>query len=109
MRLPHILFYTTRVNVTKEQADDTERDTQEQSGRDLWMRERTKRITASQVGGIVKTKKTTKRSRKVEEIMYSKFRGNQAAMYGTNMEETARQHYVTYQHQKAIQTWEPTE
>ncbi len=44
-------------------------------------------------------KKRTKRSRKVEEIMYSKFRANQATMYGTNIEETARQQYVTYRQQ----------
>ena len=49
-----------------------------------------KRMTASQVGGILKMKKTTRRSKKVEEILYSKFKGNCATMYGTNMEETSR-------------------
>lgn len=58
-----------------------------------------KRITASRVGGRQKVK-MTRRSRKVEEILYSKFRGSQAAVYGTNMEDTARQQYVAYQHQK---------
>ena len=48
-----------------------------------------KRMTASQVGGILKMKKTTRRSKKVE-ILYSKFKGNCATMYGTNMEETSR-------------------
>ncbi len=92
-------FYTTKVAVTKEQADEIERNTREQSESDLWMLERTKRITASRVGGIAKMKKTTKRSRKVEEILYSRFRGNEATRYGINMEETARQQYVTYQQQ----------
>ena len=49
---------------------------------------------------MLKMKKTAKRSRKVEEILYSKFKGNQATRYGTNMEDTARQQYVTYQNQK---------
>ena len=93
-------FYTTHVAVTTEQADNTERETREQSGSDLWIRERTKRITASRVGGILKMKKTTKRNRKVEEILYSKFKGNQATLYGTNMEDTARQQYIMYQNQK---------
>ena len=93
-------FYTTHVAVTTEQANNTERETQEQSGIDLWIRERTKRITASRVGGILKMKKTTKRSRKVQEILYSRFKGNQATLYGTNMENIARQQYVTYQNQK---------
>lgn len=65
--------YTTHVAVTTEQANNTEQETQEQSGSDLWIRERTKRITASRVGGILKMK-TTKRSRKVQEILYSRFK-----------------------------------
>ena len=57
-----------------------------------WIKERMKLITASQVGGILKMKKTMKRSRKVhvEEILWSKFKGNQATLYGTHMEDTAR-------------------
>lgn len=82
--------FNTRVTVTKEKSDDIERDTWQQRESELWMIERTKRITASRVGGIVKMKKTTKRSRKLEEFLYSKFRGNEATSYGTNMEETAR-------------------
>ena len=92
-------FYTTQVAVTMEQVYNTEQETREQSGNDLWIRERTKRITASRVGGILKMKKTTKRSRKVEEILYTKFKGNQATLYGTNMEDTARREYVTYRNQ----------
>ena len=37
-----------------------------------------KRITVSRTGDILKIKKTTRRSKKVEEILYSKFKGNQA-------------------------------
>ena len=40
-----------------------------QSGNDLWI-----------VGGILKVKKTTKRARKVQEILYSRFKGNQATL-----------------------------
>lgn len=93
-------FFNTRVTVTKEKSDDIERDTWQQRESELWMIERTKRITTSRVGGIVKMKKTTKRSRKLEEFLYSKFQGNEATSYGTNMEETARQHYNTYQQQR---------
>ena len=86
--------------MTVEQAYNIEQEPREQSGSDLWIRERRKRITASRIGGILKMKKTTERSRKVEEILYSKFKGNQATLCGTNMEDTARQQYVTYQNQK---------
>ena len=47
--------------VTKEEADDIEVCTREQSDSDQWKKERSIRITASVVGGIAKMKKTTKR------------------------------------------------
>ena len=50
-------FFNTRVTVTKEKSDDIERDTRQQRDSELWMIERTKRITASRVGGIAKMKK----------------------------------------------------
>ena len=93
-------FYTAHVEVSTEQANNIEQDMQEQSRSELWTTERMKRITASRVGGILKMRKTTRRSKKVEEILYSKFKGNQATLYGQNMEETARQQYTTYQHQR---------
>ena len=40
---------------------------------------------------------TTKKSKKVEEMLYSKFRGNRATNYGAQMEEQTRQEYETYQ------------
>ena len=91
-------FYTMNVTLTIEQADKLEQETREQSGSDMWIRDRMKRITTSR-GGILKMK-ITRRSKKVKEILYSKFKRNRATMYGTNMEETSRQQYTTYQHQK---------
>ena len=82
-----------------EQAGKLEEETREQSGSEVWIRERMKRITASRVGGILKMKKTTRRSKKVEGILYSRFKGNEATMYGTNMEETTRKQYTAFQHQ----------
>jgi len=38
-------------------------------------------------------RKTTKRSKKVKEILYSTFRGNLATAYGSKMEETSREEY----------------
>ena len=92
-------YYNTHVTVTQEDADTIERDTQQQSESDLWMKEREKRITASRVGSIAKMKKTTKRSRKVEEMLYTRFRGNEATRYGQSMEDTTREEYVAHQHQ----------
>ena len=59
-----------------------------------------KGITVSWVGGILKMKKTMKRSRKVAEIVYSKFKGTQATLCRVHMEDTARQEYVMYQNLK---------
>ena len=65
----------------------------------MWRRERRKRITASVVGGICKMQAKTKRCKKVEALLYSKFQGNQATRYGGDMEPVAREQYVTYQQQ----------
>ena len=75
-------FYTTYVKVTQEEADGIEHNTQQQSDNSDWMKKRNKRITASQVGKLAKIKKTTKRGKKVEELLYSTFRGNKATRYG---------------------------
>ena len=90
-------FYTTHVKVTQEEANSIEHNTQQQSDSNDWMKERKKRITASQVGKLAKMKKTTKRSKKVEELLYSTFRGNKATRYGQMMEEKTRYEYESYQ------------
>lgn len=79
-------FFNTRVTVTKEKSDDIERDTRQQRDSELWMIERTKRITASRVGGIVKMKK--KIPREVERWKSS---------YSVNFEEMRLQ--------DTVQTW----
>ncbi len=58
------------------------------------MAERRKRLTASNVGSIAKMRKTTKRSSKVQSLLYSSFRGNQATRYGSANEDSARQQYI---------------
>lgn len=77
-------FYRTRVTVTQEEARKIEEETRDQIDNEQWRR---KRITASMVGGIAKMKQTTKRSKKVESLLYSTFRGSQATRYGTLMEQ----------------------
>lgn len=74
-----------------------EEETREQAENEKWMMERRKRITASNVGGIAKMKQTTKRSKKVEALLYNSFRGNKATKYGSEMDEFTRQQYVTHQ------------
>ena len=93
-------FYTTQVAVTTEEIKRIEQCTREQSGRELWKEERIKRITASNVGAISKMRKTTKRSGKEKELLYSTFTGSRATRlwhpYGRNSNtkvynETARE------------------
>ena len=47
--------------VTEEEARDIERNTRDQAENEQWLLERKKRITASNVGGIAKMRKTTKK------------------------------------------------
>jgi hypothetical protein len=89
-------YYTTQVKVTKEAADDIEKRTRDQSDSHEWMKERSIRITASVVGGICKMRKTTKRAKKVEGMLYQRFRGNEATRYGNRMGRFAREKYLLH-------------
>ena len=91
-------YFENKVVVT-EDARKIERETRDQADSDIWIIERRKRITASNVGGIAKMKKTTKRSFKVKGLLYSTFRGNQATQYGADMESVTVREYITYQQQ----------
>ena len=92
-------FYKTKVVVTPEEAKTIERHTIDQADNEQWINERRKRITASRVGEIAKMRTTTKRSKKVEQLLYSTFKGNKATHYGSEKEETTRQQYHTYMQQ----------
>ena len=100
--LPEILeelkqsYYDTKVQVTKEKSTDIACKTAKQ-GSELWKQERMKRLTASVVGGVCKMRATTSKAKKVENLLYSKFRGNKATMYGNVMEPVAQDEYVQYQ------------
>ena len=96
-------FYHTNVVVTQGQACQIERSTKSQSDSVLWMEERTKRITSSKVGGIAKMRPATKRAKKVEDMLYTRFSGSAATRYGMLMEEEPRKQYITDQQQHGHQ------
>ena len=93
-------FYKTKVIVTPEEAKAIEQNTNDQADNEQWMMERRKRITASNSGGIAKMRATSKRSKKVKQLLYSTFRGNAATRYGSEKEDETRQKYITYMKQK---------
>lgn len=92
-------FYETKVVVTPEEAKAIEQQTREQADCEEWIGERRKRLTASMVGGVAKMRSTTKKSKRVENLLYTRFRGNAATRYGAVMEDTAKHEYQTYQQQ----------
>ena len=92
-------FYRTKVLVTPEEAIEIEQETRDQADSERWIVERRKRITASLVGSIAKMRSKTKRSKKVENLLYSKFKGNAATRYGSVMENRAVLEYEAYQQQ----------
>ena len=85
--------------MSKEQASTIEKSTRAQSEALMWREERRKRVTASKVGGVAKMRKTTKRGKKVKEMLYTHFTGSAATRYGTMMEKEALNQYVAHQQQ----------
>ena len=92
-------FYQTKVVVNQEQTCQIEVLTRSQRDTEMWMEERRKRITASNVGSVAKMKASTKRAKKVEQLLYSRFTGSKATRYGCTMEEVALREYTAYQQQ----------
>ena len=90
-------FYSTKVFVTKDEAMEIEKQTRDQADSMQWLVERRKRLTASKVGGISKMKNSTKNSKKVQNLLYSTFRGNEATRYGSEKEEETTQQYINHQ------------
>ena len=90
-------FYKTKVVVTDDEAKAIETCTRDQADNMQWLVERRKRLTASKVGSIAKMKKTTKRSSKVKQLLYSTFKGNKATRYGCAKEEETIQLYIAHQ------------
>ena len=91
--------YERSVVVTSSEAREIEQKTRDQADSRVWFSERRKRLTASVAGSIVKMRQTTKKAKKVESLLYSKFKGNEATNYGKVSEEKAKVHYQTYQRQ----------
>ena len=91
--------YETQVVVTDEEAVFIAQQTKEQVDSEVWFAERRKILTASTVGSIEKMRATTKSAKRVESLLYCKFRGNAATHYGQAMEDRAKLRYQTYQRQ----------
>ena len=88
--------------LTREAARELEQQTRKQVDSYQWRIERRKRITASKAGGIAKVRATIQRSwsKKVQELLYSTFRGNKATIHGSGKEEIARQECITRQQEE---------
>ncbi len=89
--------YSTQVAVSTRDRTSIEHTTREQNSCAVWVQEGAKRLTASQVGGIAKMRRNTKRSNKVKELLYSTFKGSKATMYGTLRKDKVREEYVAHQ------------
>ena len=59
-----------KVVITEEKAREIEQHTRNQADNEQWRIERRRRITASRVRRIAKMRNATKRSKKVEDLLY---------------------------------------
>ena len=92
-----INYYQTYVVVSQTQVSEIECLTRQQGADDnssnIWLTERRKRITSSNVGRIAKRRKSTKVANAVKQLLYSNFRGTAATRWGTFQEPVARSLY----------------
>ncbi len=57
-------------------------------------------LTASVAGGIEKMKKNNNKSKKVQALLYSTFKGNQEIRYGTSMEAVSIHQNISHNQQQ---------
>ena len=85
-----INYYQTYVVVSQTQASEIECLTRQQGADDnssnIWLAERHKRITSSNIGRISKRRKSTKVANTVKQLLYSNFHGTAATRWGTFQE-----------------------
>ena len=79
--------------MSEEQARSIEEETRTQGETLMWREERRRRVTALRVGGIAKMRNSTKRAKRVEQVLYTNFSGSVAGMA---MEGEALTQYVSY-------------
>ena len=91
-------YYLVNVKVSEAVCEDLKIRTAEQGKNDnslqVWLTERWKRITASNVGSIAKRRPTTKVNSMVKKLLYTNFEGNTATKWGILQEETTNSKYL---------------
>ena len=72
-----VTYYSANVKLTEAAAQKININTMDQGDSHIWLEERRKRITSSNVGQIAKRKSSTKVNATVRKLLYSRFRGKQ--------------------------------
>ena len=91
-------YYFANVKVSEAACEELKLRTADQGKCDnslqVWLAERRKRITASNIGSIAKRRASTKVNSTVKKLLYSKFEGNTATKWGNLQEESTNTKYL---------------
>ena len=99
-----IRCYSIEVVVDSDKANSIELTTRNHSHNDdesvVWLSERRRRITSSNVRSIAKRRSTTPVARMVNQLLYSTFRGNSATRWGLEQEQHSVSVYASWLHDR---------
>lgn len=99
-----IRCYNAEVVVNSDKADLIELTTRNHGHDDdesvVWLTERRRRITSSNVRTIVKRRPTTPVARTVNQLLYSTFQGNKATRWGLDQEQHTVGVYTSWLHER---------
>ena len=91
-------YYHANVKVSEAKREELQLKTAGQGNCDIslqvWLAERRKRLTASNVGCIAKRRATTKVNSTIKMLLYSKFEGNTATKWDILLEESTYGKYL---------------
>jgi len=92
-------YYQAKVKITEAAGEGIKLETISKGTGKVWLAERKKRLTASNVGSIAKRKAKTN---KVKHLLYTSFNGNMAIKWGLLQEEPTKTKYYLEEKQAIL-------
>jgi len=93
-----VSYYEANIKIEEPEAQKITINTTDQgtgeSGSQIWLEERRKRITSSNTGQIAKRKHNTKVNSIIRTLLYTRFKGNRATDWGLLQEDVSKSKYL---------------
>ena len=95
-------YMSHHINISNDKINAITTLTEDQSNSQVWHQERRKRITASNLGLILKRKTSISVKNIVEQLLYKTFKGNEFTLFGLQQERNTIHEYILKKAEQGI-------